>query len=122
MLFRSGKSRFWSKPREGKGTFTVPLRLAPVARRPLCGLAGLRWGTDTTQPIWARVGELFGAPKAKQEKGVGLCPPHPGHFCPQCGQFHRVSHRGRKVAFSVGGGVENRNDPAITGKAAGSWQ
>ena len=127
MLFRSGKSRFWSKPREGKGKFAATPNLAPVAHRvaacgPLCGLVERRRGTDTTQLIWARVGELFGAPKAKQEKGVGLCPPHPGHFCPQCGQFHRVSHRGRKVAFSVGGGVENRNDPAITGKAAGSWQ
>ena len=71
MPFRSGKSRFWSKPGEGKVTFTVPLRLAPVARRvaacgPLCDLVGRRWGTDTTQPIWTRVGELFGAPKAKQ--------------------------------------------------------
>ena len=64
MLFRSGKSRFWSKPGEGKGTFTVPLRLAPVAHRvaacgPLCGLVGRRWGTDTPQPIWVRVGGAF---------------------------------------------------------------
>ena len=76
MLFCSGKSRFGRKPREGKEEFTVPPHLAPVARRvaacgPLCGLAGRRWGTDTFQPIWARVGELFGAPKAKQEKGIG---------------------------------------------------
>ena len=75
MLFRSGKSRFWSKPREGKEEFTVPLRLTPVARGvaacgPPCGFVGRRWGTDTPQPIWARVGELFGAPKAKQEKGA----------------------------------------------------
>ena len=60
--------------------------------------------------------------KRSRRKGRRRGRPHPGHFCPQCGQFHRVSHRGRKVAFSVGGGVENRNDPAITGKAAGSWQ
>lgn len=69
--FAPEKSRFWSKPREGKGKFTATPRLAPVARGvaacgPLCGLAGRRWGTDTFQPIWARVGELFGAPKAKQ--------------------------------------------------------
>ena len=75
MLFRSGKSRFWSKPGEGKGKFPVPLRLTSVVCRvaacgPLCGLVGRRWGTDTTQPIWTRVGELFGAPKAKQEKGA----------------------------------------------------
>lgn len=71
MLFRSGKSRFWSKPRGGKGEFAATPNLAPVARRvaacgPLCDLVGRRWGTGTTQPIWARVGELFGAPKAKQ--------------------------------------------------------
>ena len=74
--FAPEKSRFWSKPREGKGKFTATPRLAPVARGvaacgPLCGLAGRRWGTDTLQPIWARVGELFGAPKAEQEKGIG---------------------------------------------------
>lgn len=94
MLFRSGKSRFWSKPREGKEEFAATPNLAPVARRvaacgPLCDLVGRRWGTGTTQPIWARVGELFGAPKAKQEKGAASWTPRPGHFCPQCGQLRR---------------------------------
>lgn len=94
MLFRSGKSRFWSKPRGGKGEFAATPNLAPVARRvaacgPLCDLVGRRWGTGTTQPIWARVGELFGAPKAKQEKGAASWTPRPGHFCPQCGQLRR---------------------------------
>lgn len=79
MLFCSGKSRFGSKPREGKGKFAATPRLTPVARRvaacgPLCGLAGRRWGTDTTQLIWERVGELFGAPKAKPEKGIDAFP------------------------------------------------
>jgi len=125
--FAPEKSRFWSKPREGKGKFTATPRLAPVARGvaacgPLCGLAGRRWGTDTLQPIWARVGELFGAPKAKQEKGRRRGHPRPGHFCPQCGQFHRVSHRGRKVAFSVGGGDGNRKSLVVTRKTAGSRQ
>lgn len=69
--FRFGKSRFWSKPREGKGKFAATPRLTPVARRvaacgPLCGLAGRRWGTNTTQSIYERVGEFFGTPKAKQ--------------------------------------------------------
>lgn len=68
MLFRSGKSRFWSKPRGGKGKFAATPNLAPVARRvaacgPICGLAGQRWGTDTTRLIWERVGEFFGTPK-----------------------------------------------------------
>ena len=79
MPFRSGKSRFWSKPGEGKGEFAATPNLTPVARRvaacgPMCGLAGRRWGTDTSQPIWARVGEFFGAPKAKQEKGIDAFP------------------------------------------------
>ena len=92
--FRSRKSRFWSKPGEGKGKFAATPNLAPVARRvaacgPLCGLAGRRWGTDTPRPIWAHVGELFGAPKAKQEKGRRRGHPRPGHFCPQCGQLRR---------------------------------
>ena len=92
MPFRSGKSRFWSKPREGKGKFAATPRLTPVARRvaacgPPCGLVRRRWGTDTPRPIWARVGELFGAPKAKQEKEPGTRLPRLSHFCPQCGQF-----------------------------------
>lgn len=92
-IFTTKSYTFNAKP-AGKREIPAPPHLSLVARRvaacgPMCGLAGRRWGTDTTQPIWARVGELFGAPKAKQEKGVGLCPPHPGHFCPQCGQLRR---------------------------------
>ena len=87
MLFCSRKSRFWSKPKEGKEEFTVPPRLAPVAHRvaacgPLCGLVRRRWGTDTSQPIWERVGELFGAPKAKQEKGAASWTPPPRSLLP----------------------------------------
>ena len=71
MPFRFGKSRFWGKTNGRKGNFPATPHLAPVARRvaacgPLCGLVRRRWGTDTTQSIWERVGELFGAPKAKQ--------------------------------------------------------
>ena len=59
MLFRSGKSRFWSKPREGKEEFTVPPRLAPVARRvaacePLCDLTGAKAGEDSTPGAFER--------------------------------------------------------------------
>ena len=59
MLFRSGKSRFWSKPREGKGKFTATPRLAPVARgvaacEPLCGLAGAKAGEDSTPGAFER--------------------------------------------------------------------
>ena len=127
MLFCSGKSRFGSKLREGKEEFTVPLRLTPVARRvaacgPPCGFVGRRWGTDTSQPIWARVGELFGAPKAKQEKGAASWTPPPRSLLPAVRAVAPFHHRRRRRGFSAGGGVENRNDPAITGKAAGSRQ
>ena len=60
--------------------------------------------------------------KRSRKKGWGRAHSHPGHFCPQCGQFHGGYHRGREMAFSVGGGVENRKSPAAAGKAAGSWQ
>ena len=125
--FRSRKSRFWSKPGEGKGKFAATPNLAPVARRvaacgPLCGLAGRRWGTDTPRPIWAHVGELFGAPKAKQEKGAASWTPPPRSLLPTVRAVAPFHQRRRRRGFSAGGGVENRNDPAITGKAAGSRQ
>ena len=60
--------------------------------------------------------------KSSRRKGWRRAHPHPGHFCPQCGQFHRVSHRGRKVAFSVGGGDGNRKSLVVTRKTAGSRQ
>ncbi len=127
MLFCSGKSRFWSKPGEGKGKFAATPNLAPVAHRvaacgPLCGLVERRRGTDTTQPIWARVGELFGAPKAKQEKGAASWTPPPRSLLPAVWAVAPFRHRRRRRGFSAGSGVENRNDPAITGKAAGSRQ
>ena len=77
---------------------------------------------DTTRPILERVGELFSAPKKQQEKGVGSCPPRPGHNYPQCGQFQGSYHRGREMAFSVGSGVENRKSPAVAEQLAGSQQ
>lgn len=60
--------------------------------------------------------------KRSRRKGRRRGRPHPGHFCPQCGQFHRVSHRGRKVAFLVGGGDGNRKSLVVTRKTAGSRQ
>ena len=60
--------------------------------------------------------------KRIRRKGRRRGHPRPGHFCPQCGQFHRVSHRGRKVAFSVGGGDGNRKSLVVTRKTAGPRQ
>ena len=126
-LFHPEKLRFWSKTRGEKGKFPATPHLAPVARRvaacgPMCGLAGRRWGTDTTQPIWARAGELFGAPKAKQEKGAASWTPPPRSLLPTVRAVAPFHQRRRRREFSEGGGVENRNDPAVTGKAAGSRQ
>ena len=80
-------SRFRHKVREKKMNFPATPHLAPVARRvaacgPICGLQGGKWGTDTTRPIWERVGEIFSVPRAKQEKGVGSCPPPPRSLLP----------------------------------------
>ena len=111
-----GKKKENSQPR--RTSRPLPAVLPPVGR--CVASQGGREGTDTTRPILERVGELFGAPKKQQEKGVGSCPPHPGHFCPQCGQFHGVYHRGREMAFSVGGGVGNRKNPAVAEQLAGS--
>lgn len=102
---------------------------APRARCPPCCRlwaavwpCGRRWGTDTPQPIWTRVGELFGAPKAKQEKGAASWTPPPRSLLPAVRAVAPFRHRRRRREFSEGGGVENRNDPAVARKAAGSWQ
>lgn len=94
MLFRSGKSRFWSKPKEGKEDFTVPPRLAPVARRvaacgPLCGLVGRRWGTIPPSLFGCVLGSFSVRRKRSRRKGRRRGRPRPGHFCPQCGQLRR---------------------------------
>lgn len=122
--FAPEKSRFWSKPGEGKGKFAATPNLAPVARRvaacgPLCGLAGRRWGTDTFQPIWARVGELFGAPKAKQEKGRRRGHPRPGHFCPQCGQLRRSTSGVVEGDFRRAAGSRTEMIPQLREKLRG---
>lgn len=94
MLFRSGKSRFWSKPKEGKEDFTVPPCLAPVARRvaacgPLCGLVGRRWGTIPPSLFGCVLGSFSVRRKRSRRKGRRRGRPRPGHFCPQCGQLRR---------------------------------
>ena len=68
----------------------------------------------------AVLGKLPVRRNRSRRKGRGRARPHPGHFCPQCGQFHGVCHRGRRTVLSAGGGVENRKSSAIAGKLAGS--
>ena len=98
----------------------LPAVLPPVGR---CVASQGGGGVRIPPSLFGRVlGSFSVRRKRSRRKGRRRGHPRPGHFCPQCGQFHRVSHRGRKVAFSAGGGVENRNDPAVTGKAAGSRQ
>lgn len=80
-----GKEKGNSQPH--RASRRLPAVLPPADRCVASqGEGGVR---DTTQPIWMRVGELFGAPKAKQEKGAASWTPRPGHFCPQCGQLRR---------------------------------
>lgn len=105
---------------------------SPAAPRagcpPCCRLRAAVWpheaevGYGYPQPIWTRVGELFGAPKAKQEKGAASWTPPPRSLLPAVRAVAPFHYRRRRRGFSAGGGVENRNDPAITGKAAGSRQ
>ena len=102
---------------------------APRARcPPCCRLWAAVWprgaevGYGYPQPIWVRVGELFGTPKAKQEKGAASWTPPPRSLLPTVRAVAPFHQRRRRRGFSAGGGVENRNDPAITGKAAGSRQ
>ena len=95
MLFRSGKSRFWSKPRGGKGEFAATPNLAPVAHRvaacgPLCGLVERRRGTGIPPSLFGRVlGSFSVRRKRSRRKGRRRGRPRPGHFCPQCGQLRR---------------------------------
>lgn len=125
--FAPEKSRFWSKPREGKGKFTATPRLAPVAAvlPPVgrCVASQGEGGVRIPSSLFGRVlGSFSVRRKRSRRKGRRRGHPRPGHFCPQCGQFHRVSHRGRKVAFSVGGGDGNRKSLVVTRKTAGSRQ
>lgn len=98
----------------------LPAVLPPVGR---CVAS---WGGGGVrippQPIWARVGELFSAPKAKQEKGAASWTPPPRSLLPAVRAVAPFHQRRRRRGFSEGGGVENRNDPAVARKAAGSWQ
>ena len=123
--FAPEKSRFWSKPREGKGKFTATPRLAPVARGvaacgPLCGLAGRRWGTDTLQPIWARVGELFGAPKAKQEKGAASWTPPPRSLLPTVRAVSQGQPQGSESGFFGGRWGRTQKKPRSYEKNCGA--
>ena len=90
MPFRSGKSRFWSKPREGKGEFAATPNLAPVARRvaacgPLCGLVGRRWGTDTSLPFGRVLGSFSVRRKRSRRKALTLFRANAGYGSPQRG-------------------------------------
>ena len=71
-------------------------------------------------PFWSVLGRFSARREQSRRKGWGRARPHPGRFCPQCGQLRKVCHRGRRTTFSAGGGVKNRKSPAVAGKTAGS--
>lgn len=113
-----GKEKGNSQPRHT--SHSLPAVLPPVGR---CGASQGGGGVRIPPgPFGARVGELFGAPKAKQEKGAASWTPPPRSLLPAVRAVAPFHHRRRRRGFSAGGGVENRNDPAITGKPAGSRQ
>ena len=119
-------SRFRHKVREKKMNFPATPHLAPVARRvaacgPICGLQGGKWGTGIPPgPFGSVLGRFSACREQSRRKGWGRARPHPGHFCPQCGQLSEGYHRGHSTALSVVGGVKNRKSPAVAGKIAGS--
>lgn len=124
MLFRSGKSRFWSKPKEGKEDFTVPPRLAPVAHRvaacgPLCGLVGRRWGTDTPSSFGCVLGSFSVRRKRSRRKGRRRGRPRPGHFCPQCGQLRRSTSGVVEGDFRRAAGSRTEKIPQLWEKLRG---
>lgn len=98
----------------------LPAVLPPVGR---CVASWGGGGVRILPSLFGCVlGELFGAPKAKQEKGAASWTPPPRSLLPTVRAVAPFHQRRRRRGFSAGGGVENRNDPAITGKAAGSQQ
>ena len=72
--------------------------------------------------IWAAFQGSGKLTKAKQEKGAASWTPPPRSLLPAVRAVAPFHQRRRRREFSAGGGVENRNDPAVTGKAAGSRQ
>lgn len=116
---------FGAKPKKRKEDFqlhcTSPLLLAvlpPVGRFVASqGGGGVRIPPG---PFGSVSGRFSVRRKRSRRKGWGRARPHPGHFCPQCGQLSEGYHRGHSTALSAGGGVESRKSPAVTGKTAGS--
>lgn len=122
--FRSRKSRFWSKPGEGKGKFAATPNLAPVARRvaacgPLCGLAGRRWGTDTPGLFGRMLGSFSVRRKRSRRKGRRRGRPRPGHFCPQCGQLRRSTSGVVEGDFRRAAGSRTEMIPQLREKLRG---
>ena len=126
-IFTTKSYTFNAKPAGKKRDFprhhtshSLPAVLPPVGR---CVASWGGGGVRIPPSLFGRVlGSFSVRRKRSRRKGRRRGHPRPGHFCPQCGQFHRVSHRGRKVAFSVGGGDGNRKSLVVTRKTAGSRQ
>ena len=124
MLFCSGKITILEQTqgrKRGIRSHAEPRAGLPPADRCVTSWGG--GGVRVPPSLFGRVlGSFSVRRKRSRRKGRRRGHPRPGHFCPQCGQFHRVSHRGRKVAFSVGGGDGNRKSLVVTRKTAGSRQ
>lgn len=105
---------------------------SPTAPRARCPPCCRLWAA-----VWPRGAEVgYGYPpaylgacwgafrRAESEAGErgGVADAPPRSLLPTVRAVAPFHQRRRRRGFSAGGGVENRNDPAITGKAAGSWR
>ena len=107
---RNSQSRCASRP--------LPAVLPPVGRFVVSkGGSGVR---IPPSPVGSVLGRFSACREQSRRKGWGRARPHPGHFCPQCGQLSEGYHRGHSTALSVVGGVKNRKSPAVAGKITGS--
>ena len=97
----------------------LPAVLPPVGRRVAS------WGGGGVRIPPAYLGACWGAFRcAESEAGErgGVVDAPPRSLLPTVRAVAPFHQRRRRRGFSAGSGVENRNDPAITGKAAGSRQ
>ena len=118
---------FGANPGEEKGNSQphrasrrLPAVLPPVGR---CVASQGEGGVRIPPSLFGRVlGSFSVRRKRSRRKGRRRGRPPPRSLLPAVRAVAPFHHRRRRRGFSAGGGVENRKNPAVTGKAAGSRQ